>query len=78
MQKPGPSTATPLQRVAIDPALRENLMERVLAPENLRKAWQQVKANHGAPGVEEMTSAEFPALVREHWPSIRQALRAGT
>jgi RNA-directed DNA polymerase len=53
-------------------------MERVLASENLHKAWHQVKANHGAPGVDGMTTEDFPAFAREHWPSIRQALRDET
>jgi len=52
--------------MVIDPALSENLMERVLAPENLRKAWYQVKANHGAPGIDGMTSEDFPTFAREH------------
>jgi hypothetical protein len=50
-------------------------MERVLAPENLRKAWYQVKANHGAPGIDGMTIEDFPTFAREHWASIREALR---
>lgn len=77
-QKTGPDRATASRRRASAPALSENLMERVLAPENRRKAWQQVKANHGAPGIAGMTSEEFPAFAREHWPSMRQALREGT
>lgn len=66
------------RRTVMDPALSEDLMERVLAAENLRKAWHQVKANHGAPGVDGMTIEDFPAFAREHWPSIRQALRDET
>jgi RNA-directed DNA polymerase len=69
---------TALRRQAIDPALSEDLLERVLTPENLRKAWHQVKANHGAPGVDGMTIEEFPAFAREHWPRIRQAIRDET
>jgi RNA-directed DNA polymerase len=53
-------------------------MERVLASENLRKAWHQVKANHGAAGVDGMTIEAFPACARAHWASIRQALRDET
>ena len=69
---------TALRRPAIDPALSEDLLERVLTPENLRKAWHQVKANHGAPGGDGMTIEEFPAFAREHWPRIRQAIREET
>jgi len=64
---------TASRRTAINPALSDDLMERVLAAENLRKAWHQVKANHGAPGVDGMTIEDFPAFAREHWASIRQA-----
>ena len=60
------------------PALSEDLLERGLAAENMRQAWRQVKANHGAPGVDGMTIEDFPALAREHWPSMRQALRDET
>lgn len=77
-QKTGLSTATPSRRMGIDPALSDDLLERVLAPENLRKAWHQVKANRGAPGVDGMTIEDFPAFAREHWASIRQALREET
>ncbi len=69
------SKVTASRRPVMDPALSEDLMERVLTPENLRKAWHQVKTNHGAPGVDGMTIEDFPAFAREHWPSIRQALR---
>jgi RNA-directed DNA polymerase len=72
------SKGTTSRRTVIDPALSEDLMERVLASENLRNAWQQVKANHGAPGVDGMTMEDFPAFAREHWASIRQALRDET
>jgi len=50
-------------------------MEGILAPENLRQAWHQGKATHGAPGGEGRTSAECPALAREHWARSRQAVR---
>ena len=69
---------TASRRRAMDPALGEDLMERVLTSENLRNAWHQVKANHGAPGVDGMTVEDFPAFTREHWPSIRQAVRDET
>jgi RNA-directed DNA polymerase len=69
---------TASRRQARDPALNDELLERVLTPENLRKAWPQGKANHGAAGVDGMTMEDFPAFAREHWPNIRQAVRDET
>jgi RNA-directed DNA polymerase len=54
------------------------MMEQVLAAENLRRAWQRVKTNAGAPGIDGMTVEDFPAFSREHWPRIRSALMEGT
>jgi RNA-directed DNA polymerase len=54
------------------------MMEQVLARENLLKAWQRVKSNAGAPGIDGMTVEAFPAFCRKHWPRIRAALMAGT
>jgi RNA-directed DNA polymerase len=62
----------------MDPALGDDLMERVLTPENLRQAWHQGKANQGAPGVDGMTLEAFPAFAQAHGLSIRQALRDET
>ena len=53
-------------------------MERVLDRANLQRAWKQVKANGGAPGIDGMTVEEFPAFARAHWPDIRQALLDGS
>ena len=54
------------------------MMEQILASENLQRAWQRVRANAGAPGVDGMTVDAFPAFCREHWPRIRSALMTGT
>ena len=69
------SKVTASRRMSMDPALSEELRARVLRPENLGKAWPQVKANHGAPGVEGRTIEDFPGFAREHWPSMRPAWR---
>src|SRR5690606_13745840 len=54
------------------------LMEQVLAPENLNLAWKRVKANKGAPGIDEMTIEEFPAFLRVNWTRLRFTLMKGT
>jgi len=51
---------------------------QVLDKENLQKAWKQVKANKGAPGVDNMTIEEFPEYVFRHWEEIKTALLEGT
>ena len=59
-------------------ASAEDLLERILSPENLRQAWSRVKANGGAAGVDGMTIAQFPAFARQYWGEIRSRLLAGT
>jgi RNA-directed DNA polymerase len=54
------------------------LIEQILEPENLARAWKRVKANQGAPGIDGMTVADFPAFAREQWPRIATAIREGT
>jgi RNA-directed DNA polymerase len=54
------------------------MMEQILAPENLRRAWRRVKSNAGAPGIDGMTVEMFPAFCRQHWPRIRSTLMEGT
>jgi len=56
----------------------EDLLERILSPENLQAAWLRVKANGGAAGVDGMTIAQFPAFAPQHWQEIRSRLLAGT
>ena len=53
------------------------MIEEILEPENLAQAWQRVKANKGAPGIDGMTVEDFPAFAREHWPRIATAIREG-
>ena len=54
------------------------IMEHVLAPENLQRAWRRVRSNAGAPGIDGMTVEQFPEFYRVHWPRIRSALEKGT
>ena len=59
------------------PALQVDLMQAVVAPENMRAAWARVKSNKGAPGIDGMPIEDFPAFARTHWATIRQALLDG-
>ena len=60
------------------PALHDGLMEAVVAPANMRRAWARVKSNQGAPGIDGMPIEDFPGFARTHWPTIRQALLDGS
>lgn len=53
-------------------------MEAIVERDNLRKALAQVGRNKGAPGVDGMTVDDLPLSLKEHWPSIRNQLLAGT
>jgi len=60
------------------PAATTHLMEEVCDRENLVRAWQRVRGNKGAPGVDGMTIDDAKSFLREHWPAIRSQLLSGT
>jgi RNA-directed DNA polymerase len=51
---------------------------QVLERDNLQKAWKQVKANKGAPGIDNISVEEFPEYAYRHWEGIKAALLEGT
>ena len=75
---PSPTGGDALGRGPTQPALHEDLMERVLDRENMQRAWKRVKANKGAPGIDGMRLEDFAEFACSHWAAIRQALRDGT
>lgn len=68
----------PMQHVREKPDPEEDLLERIVARENMLLAWKRVKANKGAAGMDDMSIDDFAAYAREHWPEIREAILAGT
>ena len=54
------------------------LLEEVLRRENLIKAYQKVRANKGAPGIDGMTVDDLKDYLKEYWPRIKEQLIAGT
>ena len=78
------TTAKPVQNGKLNvgdrqtqPALNDNLLARVLTPENLQAAWKQVKSNQGAPGGDGVTIEDYPQWSRKHGAATRRALEGG-
>ena len=66
------------QRSASKPAFSNDLFERVLQRDNLYAAWQRVRANKGAAGVDGMTIDEFiPWAKSGNWKRIVTELETG-
>ena len=53
------------------------MMEAVVARENLLRAYQQVMSNKGAAGVDEMSVEQLKPYLQEHWAKIREELLKG-
>lgn len=53
------------------------LMERVLAPANLKRAYQRVVSNKGAPGADGLPVAALAGYVKQYWPTLKARLLAG-
>ena len=59
-------------------ALEREVFEKIVARDNLQRAWQRVEANKGAAGCDDVSVSEFPAWARVHWPTIKLELQEGT
>jgi RNA-directed DNA polymerase len=53
------------------------MMERVIDLQNLREAWERVRSNKGAPGVDGITIGEFPEFLKGRTEGLRKALLEG-
>lgn len=54
------------------------LLAYILSRTNMLQAYDRVRANGGAPGVDGMTVRELPAYLRANWSHIRQSLLDGS
>src|SRR4030042_4346931 len=53
-------------------------VEQVVKGSNVLAAWNQVRANKGAPGIDGITIEEFTAYAHENWKGIKISLLDGT
>lgn len=72
-----PSGDDVTERSDEQPALSDDLLEQILARSNLQCAWEQVRANRGAPGIDQMSLEDFPAWAQAHWAEVKEALWQG-
>jgi group II intron reverse transcriptase/maturase len=56
----------------------ENVMEAAVTDENYARAVAAVKRNHGAAGVDRMTTAELEPHLEAHWWKLKDKLLKGT
>lgn len=55
-----------------------NIINKVIADENLWKAYKKVKTNKGAPGVDGITTNELEAHMKKYYQALKQKLRDGS
>ena len=56
---------------------RGNLLEFILLPSNLNRAYLQVKHNHGSGGVDGMSTTELGDYLRKHKDELLESLKTG-
>ena len=83
--EPRPPTQTPHGRVegledsvGTHGGTQAHRLEQILSRDNMRLAWQRVKANTGAAGMDGRSIDACPEFARQHWERIRSALETGT
>jgi group II intron reverse transcriptase/maturase len=77
-----PETTSSRAEVAESERSRMNaesaLMEQVVDRANLQRAYQRVLRNKGAAGIDGLPVSALGDLLRQHWPTIKAKLLAGT
>jgi RNA-directed DNA polymerase len=73
-----PTGGVAMERVTDSSFPEHHLLERILSRENMERAWKQVKANHGVPGIDGITIEQFPDHTRPLWAGIRESLQTGS
>ena len=69
-----PNGGVNMRRVTESPNPNDRRLDRILAFPNVLHAWNRVKANKGAAGIDEMSIEVFPEFARTDWKRICQSL----
>ena len=77
LSRPGQAAAAPSEKPSSS-LFPEMMMEAIVDPANMQRAWDQVRGNRGAPGPDGITLTQFPEWLRPQWAAIRQQLLDGT
>ena len=56
----------------------QDLLQQVLARDNLIQAWQRVKANQGSAGVDGLNIDATRVYLQAQWPQIRERILRGS
>jgi RNA-directed DNA polymerase len=67
-----------MRRVVEDRPLDPVTVEHVVERDNILNAWKQVRANKGAPGIDNISIEEFPEYAHDNWKGIKTSLLDGT
>lgn len=59
------------------PTPTTHLLEEILSPNNLNKAWKRVRSNKGAPGIDGLTIDNFQAHFKDHGKLLIEEIRSG-
>ena len=70
----GPSAPVAPPRPTSRAAKTHDLMEQVVARENMQRALRRVEQNRGAPGVDGVTTEQLKELLIARWVATRAAL----
>ena len=57
------------------PTPTTHLLEEVLSPDNLKKAWKRVRSNKGAPGIDGLTIDKFQEHFKGHGKLLIEEIR---
>ena len=72
-----PLGGTASVRGRVRPPSHPITLECIVATDNIAMAWQKLRSNKGAPGMDGVTVEDFPYAFRECWQEIRTAILEG-